>query len=135
MNQDLSQELLAVMPETTSPQLGLFEAATCTIKARSNTVSGLGQVNMQNYTPIVGLENIPCMFAIQRPALPNVTATVRTATQFDTQTQFHVLLNAYYPAIEQQNLANVNGQDYEIMAVESDSQQQMTRLACRIWTL
>lgn len=123
------------MPETTSPALGLFEAATCTIKARSGAVSPLGQVDMQNYQPIAGLENIPCMFSIQRPALPNITATVRTPMQFDTQTQFHVLLNAYYPQIEQANLANVNGQDYEIVAAESDSQQQMTRLACRIWTL
>ena len=123
------------MPETTSPGLGLFEAATCTIKQRTGAVSALGQVNMQGYTPIVGLENIPCMFAIQRPFMPNQGATARTPEQFDTQTQFHILLNGYYPQILQQNLANVDGVDYEIMAVESDSQQQMTRLGCRVYTL
>lgn len=134
MNQSLGYELDAVMPQAVDT--GLFEAAAiCTIKKRSNTVSGLGQVVMTNYQPVAGLVNLDCMFSIQRPALPNQGATQRTQQQFNTETQYHILLTGYYPQIQQQNLANVNGVDYEIMAVESDSQQQMTRLAARAYTL
>jgi len=44
-------------------------------------------------------------------------------------------LNGYYPLILQQYLAQVDGTTYEVMAVESDSQKQITRLAVRLYTL
>lgn len=132
MNQSLTYEFEQVVPAVASE--GLFNSL-CTIKARSNTVSALGQVNMQNYAPIADLTDIACRFAPQSPGAPPQGDVTRTLQQFDTRTLYHVLLDGYYPEIEQQNLANVNGQDYQIQSVEVDSDFQMTRLAIREYTL
>jgi hypothetical protein len=132
MDQSLNSVFDAVMPAVA--QDGLFNSL-CTIKQRTNTVTALGQPNMQNYQPIVNLQNIACRFAPQSPGAPPQGDTTRTQQQFDTRTLYHVLLDGYYPEILQQNLANINGTDYEIMSVEGDSNFEMTRLAVRIYTL
>lgn len=113
---------------------GLFNSL-CTIKQRTNTVSALGQTNMLGYEPIADLTDIACRFAPQSPGAPPQGDTTRMQQQFDTRSLFHVLLDGYFPEIEQQYLANLNGVDYEIMSVEADSNFEMTRLAVRIYTL
>jgi hypothetical protein len=132
LNQSLTYEFEGVIPavQETLPANGL-----CTIKARSGVVSSLGQVSMQNYVPIASLTDLECTIAAQQPSAPNQGDVVRTPIQFDTKTLYHILIYGYYPQIIQANLANVNGIDYQIMAVESDSQSQMTRLAARVWSL
>jgi hypothetical protein len=110
-------------------------SSLATIQQRTNTVSATGQPNLSTWTNIAGLVNIACQFSIQRPAMPNPSATMREPQQFDTLTQYHVLLDGYYPQILQEHQAVVNGTAYEIMAVESDSQQTMTRLALREYSL
>jgi len=132
LNQTLTSEFEAVVPAVYAQ--GLFNSLA-TIKQRPNTVTALGQTVMMDYEPIVGLENIPCMIAAQSPTTPPQTDTTRMQQQFDTRSQFHVLLDGYYPTIQQQYLAEVNGTGYEIMAVEFDSQQTMTRLATRRYSL
>jgi hypothetical protein len=141
MNQSLDYEVLSIMPAATDPELALFESATATIQQRTNTVSVTGQPDLTDWDDISDLTDIPCMFSVARPAMPNQGATVRTAQQSDTETQYHVLLNGYYPAVLQSNqvvitiLSTGVATAYMIMAVESDSQQQQTRLACRAYTL
>jgi hypothetical protein len=132
LNQSLTYEFDAVMPAVAAE--GLFNSL-CTIKARSGAVSSQGQLNMQSYAPIADLTDIPCRIAVQAPANPPQNDVARMQQQFDTRTEFHVLLDGYFPQILQQNLANVNGIDYEIMATEPDSDFQMTRLAVRVYTL
>jgi hypothetical protein len=132
LNQGLQYEFEAVMPAVAAD--GLFNA-TCTIKQRTNTVSALGQLNMTGYEPIADLTNIACRFAPQAPGGPPQGDVTRMQQQFDTRTLYHVLLDGYYPEILQQYLANIDGTDYEIMAVENDSDFQMTRLAVRVYTL
>lgn len=132
MNQSLSYEFGQVMPAVAAE--GLFNSL-CTIKQRSNTVSALGQTNMTSYEPIADLTDIACRFAPQAPGAPPQSDTTRMQQQFDTRSLFHVLLDGYFPAIEQQFLANINGIDYEIMSVEGDSNFEMTRLAVRTFTL
>ena len=132
MNQGILYELGQVLPGVEA--LGLFDSL-CTIQQRTNTVSALGQPDLTDWNDIPGLTNIQSMLSIQRTALPNQAATVRTPEQFDTQTQLHLLLNGYFPQILQQNQAVVDGTPYEIMAVESDSQKTQTRLALRVYTL
>jgi hypothetical protein len=132
MNQSLTYEFGQVIPIV--EQADLF-VSLCTIQARTGAVSVTGQPDLTDWVNIVGLVNIPCRKAIQRPYNPNQQATVRTPQQFDTQTQFHVLLDGYFPQIIQANQAVVDGVPYEIMAVESDSENSvMTRLALRVWT-
>jgi hypothetical protein len=140
MNQSLAYEIDAVMPAATDPELALFEAATVTIASRTNTVSATGQPNLTTFNAISGLVAIPCMISIQRVTMPNQNASMRKPQEIDTETQYHLLLNGYYPEILQQNQAQVTVEatgvttNYEIMAVESDSQATQTRLAMRIWT-
>lgn len=132
MNQFLSYELEATVP--LAAESGLF-SSLCTIQQRSNTLSVTGQVDLTDWNDIPTLSNIACQFSIQRPFMPNQGATGKLPQQTDTETMYHILLQGYYPQILQQNQAVVDGRAYEIMAVESDSQKQMTRLACRIYTL
>jgi hypothetical protein len=140
MNQALAYEIDAVMPAATDPELTLFEAATVTITDRTNTVSATGQPNLTTFNPIAGLITLPCMISIQRVTMPNQGATMRKPQEIDTETMYHLLLNGYYPRILQQNQAQVTIEatgivtNYEIMAVESDSQATQTRLAMRIYT-
>jgi hypothetical protein len=110
-------------------------SSLATIQQRTNTVSATGQPNLSTWNNIADLVDIPCQFSIQRPAMPNPSATVRMPQQVDTLTQYHVLLNGYYPQILQEHQAVVNGTAYEILAVEPDSQQTMTRLALREYSL
>lgn len=60
---------------------------------------------------------------------------VRRPEQYDTMGMRALELNGYYPLILQQHLAQVDGVTFEIMAVEPDSQKQITRLAVRVYTL
>lgn len=114
-------------------------SAVCTVQERTNTVSALGQPDLSDWVDIVGLVDLVAMVSIHRALIPDQGATVRTAQDFETMTEIHVLLNGYYPAIQQQNQLLVTegsyAGTYEIMAVEADSQAQMTRLAVRVWTL
>lgn len=131
MNQNLTYEFDQVIPGV--ELIGLF-SSLCTIQQRTNVVSATGQSDLTDWNNIPDLVDIPCVFAIQRPAMPDQGATVRTPIQFGTMTQYHCLLDGYFPDILQSNQAVVNGNPYEIMAVESDSQNTQTRLAVRVWT-
>jgi len=132
MNQSLTYEFGQVIPIV--EQADLF-VSQCTIQARTGAVSTTGQPDLTDWVNVAGLVNIPCRKAIQRPYNPNQQATVRAPQQFETQTQFHLLLDGYFPQIIQANQAVVDGVPYEIMAVESDSENNvMTRLALRVWT-
>lgn len=131
--QGIASVLQGVIPAV--EEAGLF-ASTCTIMQRATTTVGsFGQPNTANYSAIDSLTDIPCMFAPQTPGETNQNDTVRMQQQLDTRTEFHCLLDGYFPQILQQNLAMVDGTLYEIMGNESDSQRQMTRLACREYTL
>lgn len=139
MNQSLSYEYTQVMPQVV--QVGLL-VSLCTIQQRATTgtepvTNSVGQVDLSgaDYTNVPGLMNIPCMLAVLRPFRADITAVVRRPEQWDTLADKLVTLNGYYPAILQRHLAVVDGITYEIMAVESDSQQQVTRLAVRLYSL
>ena len=138
MLQNLQAALSRVMPAAT--RTGLF-VSRATFQARAGDpgeqADPLGQVNLlpSGYANVDGLVNIPCMFAPQSVPTPSQGDTVRTEQQFETKTEFHLLLNAYYPAVQQRYLVIVDGVTYEVMGVESDSQDQMTRCAVRAYTI
>lgn len=111
----------------------------CTIQQRTNTVSVTGQPDFSDWVDIAEFVEIDAMASIDRPSIPNMSATVRQPQQFDTETLIHVLLMGFYPGILQQNQCVLVGGPYsgssEIIAVESDSQETQTRLAIRAWTI
>jgi hypothetical protein len=114
-------------------QAGLF-SATCSINAPPEITNDEGQVNLSAFTPVPSLQNLPCMIA---PVMINTPPDYerKTQLQIDQQGVFHVLLDGYYPAILQKYQAVINGTAYDILTVESDSQQIMTRLRVREYSL
>ena len=86
MYQGLGLAIASVMPQAIAT--GLLEAATCTIAARPDTVSATGQPNLSAFVAITDLTDLQCMLAIQRPALPNQSATARMPQQFTNFVSF-----------------------------------------------
>ncbi len=87
-----------------------------------------------DYSDVDGMEDIPCMLAVWRMK-PDQAAVQRLEDRFNTLGERHVLLDGYFPDILQMDLAIVDGVTYEIMAVENDSQNILTRLAVRLFVI
>lgn len=95
-----------------------------------------------DYTAVPGLSGIPCMVSVNR-LKPDIAAVVRTEDRFDTLRERHILLDGYFSVttILQRDLAAVttlsdgNTVLYEIMSTEPDSQENMTRLAARLYQI
>lgn len=121
---DLNSALQAVKDQ------GLMKSL-CTIQTRTNTVNATGQVNLSTWVDIAGLVNIACMVSVQRVFSPDQYGVDRKPEQFQERAEKHAILDGYFPAIIQQYTAVVDGQRYEIMAVEPVSQQTYTRLGLR----
>jgi hypothetical protein len=101
---------------------------------RTNTVDAAGQVDLSDWTPVTGLQNIPCMFSQSR-INPTQGGVKRAAPVWGQLSEFRLLLNGYYPGILAQYQAVVNGTAYEVMSyAESDSQQTMTHVALRVYS-
>lgn len=139
MNQgSIAQALKAVMPAIRAS--GLL-VSRCTIQRPSGNQSSSGAPDGL-YVPITGLINIACTSPPSASAKGMPAAEVRgPADTFATQPH-HVLLDSYYPAVQDAWLgtatqeggaiATVDGIDYTIIAVEHDSQGQMTRIEIRL---
>jgi hypothetical protein len=131
MNQDvLGYTLDAVMP--TALATGLFDSL-CTIQQPDGVLIQAGQPS-GNFINVAGLVNLPCMAPPKSDA--RVTATeVKTEQDIQSFSDLHVLLNAWYPQIEEGVAdgwkAVIDGQQYDITGAESDSQGRMTRMVVR----
>jgi hypothetical protein len=140
MNQGLAYEVAAVMPAAVNTDL---MSSTVTFYMRpvqgdgEPTVDALGQPDNANadYTAITSLSGIVCQLSVLKPMRPDVTEITKTQIQTEDRPEFELLLSSYYPTVLAQYLANVDGTFYQVMAVESDSQQQVTRCALRTYTL
>ncbi len=136
--QSLTTAIARVMPLVR--QTGL-QSSLCTIFVRAQSaglpvVDAMGQVDTANgdYTILAGHSNIACQLAVNK-LRPDEGGVIRRPEQYDTSGQRTLELNGYYPLILQQHLAQVDGTVYEVMAVEPDSQKQITRLGVRLYTL
>ncbi len=142
MNQAGIQALVqSVMPIVRAT--GLL-VSLCTIKRPSGTQDAGGSPN-GSYTAVAGLIDIPCTSPPSASAKGMPAAEVRgPADTFATQPH-HVLLDSFYPQIQDEWLgtasheggaiAVVDGIEYTLIAVEHDSQSQMTRLEVRLGKL
>jgi hypothetical protein len=137
MNQSLAYELTQVMPAAVDT--GLFVSTASffdRIGGDTPQQDGMGQVD-QTLVPVAGLQSIACMLAVEMPGKPDAAGGRRTQQDLQEDTDRHLLLDSYYPAVLARYLVNVDGDLYEITpgAVENDSQYQMTRLAVRRFSL
>lgn len=123
---------------------GLYESATVTFLRRTNdpadpAVSADGQADIADFTAVPGLQNLKCMYAVWRMK-PDLAAVNRSEERFETLRERHMLLDGYFSAatIPQRYVADVTfGGEvlrHEILAVEPDSQLNVTRLAVRYIT-
>ncbi len=144
MNQSLLYELNQVMTDAT--QLGLFVSVASFYDrpgGATPTTDALGQYDFAtaDLVPVAGLQGIACMFAPERPNMPDPSAGYRGKDSFSEEPKRHLLLDDYYPAVLQRyvlSIVEVIGQPavlYEQTpgAVEHDSQGQMTRCAVKAY--
>jgi len=136
MNQGLTYELSAVMPQATGT--GLF-SSLATIQ-QPNGLYGPSGAPSSTFVNVSGLVNIPCVDAV--PSTARVQATeIKELMQIMSKGLRHLLLNAYYPEatpdgqIPSNWRAIVDGTTYDILGVEHDSQNQMTRLELQLLTV
>ena len=130
MNQSITDVLSQALPAVESA--GLF-TSLCTLQQPDGTYVGSGQPS-GTYSNVLGLVNLACMNAPL--SSERITATeVRELEEIMSQSMRHVLLDGYFPQIEggQTNgwRVIVDGDTFDLMGVESDSQRTMTRLHIR----
>jgi hypothetical protein len=97
------------------------------------------------YTNVAGLIDIPCT-APPESSGSIVATEMRELDEIRGSETHHVLLDAWYPLLDAgwrgENpdgkgawIALIDGFQYQISGVESDSQSQMTRVTCKLVTL
>ena len=141
MNQAaITLAIAQVMPAAVAS--GLF-VSLFTAQEPVPTIGPTGAVEF-DYTDVAGLVNIPCMAPPESPG--SITATEVLALEEITASELHhVLLNGYYPALDAgwrgENsdgkgawIARIDGFNYEISGVESDSQSTQTRVRVKLAT-
>lgn len=109
----------------------------CTVQSPPTTFSASGAPT-GSYVDVPGLVGIRCMNAPSRIARIGATEE-RTEAQITDSNDGHVLLEGYYPTLDagwrDGWRAVIDGTDYDIRGVESDSQAQMTRVAVMVVTI
>jgi hypothetical protein len=135
MNLTIEGLIAEVMPYALST--GLF-VSTCDIQAFAGFFDDGGAPAFGRggipYTPVDGLQGIPCMSAPMSTGSVGAGETKTASEILGTQTR-HVLLGGYYPQIPAQNAnwrAVIDGVIWDITGAESDSQATQTRLALKI---
>jgi len=125
MNQGIGYDITAVMDY--AADTGLF-SSVCTIQAWNEAVGASGQPTGV-YANVTGLILIPCQ------AMP-LSARERKALGEETSiAMLHVLLNGLYAGIVEKQRAVIDGVVYDIVAVDQDSQGQMTTMDVRLATV
>lgn len=124
------------MEIATDPDLGLFDS-TCEIYAQD----GQFAVGAPSYNFSVLVLTAACMKAAPS-AIRIGGSEVKALTEIESIQPWHALLDAYYPQLDGQTQyqaqitdANNNTLAFDVLAVEHDSQSQMTRLSLRLVTL
>ena len=131
VNQNIGFDISDVMP--TALASGLF-VSLCTIQQWDGTLgaSGAPDKSAANWDDVTGLVDIQCM-APPEGLFQTIRATeAKTIAEILAMQPLHVLLDAFYPNIESDMRAVVDGTAYDIMGVEWDSQRIMTRLCVRL---
>lgn len=101
-----------------------------------------GQVDLTTRIAVTGAEGIEAMMAPLDKDSPYFGTEKRAAIAIITDQALHVLLNGYFPTIESsmsltvwpEDGAEADGESFDIIVVDHDSQRIMTRLAVRRYT-
>ena len=136
MNQSVIQAAIdGVMPSAIAT--GLFNSL-CTIQVPDGVLDDRGFPSGV-YVNAAGLIDIPCMVA-PVSALRISAKEQKTVQEITASTMFHVTLAGYYASIDLLWRAAAkavidDGNSWDILGVEGDSQHKMTRLEIRVATV
>jgi hypothetical protein len=100
----------------------------CSIQSPSGVLTADGSPD-GNWNPVTGMQSIVCMMAPTNDL--KITADEKkTSMEIEADNSSHVLLSAWYPTLETQTnwRAVIDGDTFDILGAESDSQHTMTRL-------
>ena len=129
MMQGLQFDIDSVMTEAVAT--GRF-VSLCTLQAPSGVFTTSGAPDGL-YVPVGGLVDLPCT------APPLASGETRTLQDIEALDHNTVLLEGYYPTIDEgwRNgwIATVDGTDYILAGVRSDSQGMMTELTVKRVTI
>jgi hypothetical protein len=127
MRQTLELDLDGVMAAVIDT--GLL-SSLCTITRSPEAFdAGGAPIAATAYVEVSGMVDIPCTAPPIMPTDRINASEIRTPLQVKAEDTRHVLLDAYYPTIRDDDRAVIDGVVYEIANVEHDSQHRMTRLA------
>ena len=141
MNQDLTGMVDAVMDTVRAS--GLL-TSLCTILVPPDVYNDAGGADPSAaYIPLAEHILIPCTAPPLQTGDTTAPSEVKALADIQAKSSLHVLLDNYYPAIKSNYRASIapndgfgnflgDPVDYDIMNVESDSKQQMTRLAVQL---
>lgn len=109
-------------------KLGSFFNTTCTIQQVTETRDSAGGVVL-TWANVTGLVGLTCRRATASTArtseikLESLTYTVNVQT---------IMISGYQPTITPKMRVTCDGLVFDILSVEHDGEQAMTRLACQI---
>lgn len=103
-----------------------FYPSLCTIQTTSTEQDEYGQ-EIGTVASLEGHTDIPCRIA---PVIAD--SERRTPQQVYVEGRFNVALNGYYPAIQEDMVAEVDGTSYGIEFVGHDGNHTMTHLIVRL---
>ncbi len=132
MNQNIQLDLAGVMPAVRATGL-LRSLCTIQVPPTSEEFGESGAMDPATpWTDLTDHVDIPCMDAPIQTGDAVSLAKVKAMSEILEKATRHVLLDGYYPLIQQNYRAIVDGLTYEIFEAEADSQRIMTRLALQI---
>lgn len=115
-------------------ELARFFPSRCTILRRTDPVVSTFGEPQAGYPTLTGHELIPCSIATRAGNTQEQSSEKRTAdSTFDAKTR-HCNLDGYYPLIEEQMIAVVDGTEYDIRGVVHQSVQGQTKLMLELIT-
>ena len=130
MNQGTTPAVAGVM--AAAFRTGLF-VSVCTIQIPSGGFNDAGQPDGL-YANVTGLVNIPCTSAPMSEVRIQAVE-MKSLADIEAFAPRHVLLGGYFPTLEAGVSSGwraiIDGQTWDLMGAESDSQKQMTRIAIR----
>ncbi len=106
----------------------------CTIQSIPGTKNAMG-APIITFSDVAGLVNIPCHAA--PPSIFRLSGSneLRKPDRTDESQEFHVLLSGYFPQIQMNMRAVVDGVPYNIVGIDQDAFHTQTRLEVQAYTL
>lgn len=124
MNQSITPQLSDLVAAVTTA--GLY-SKLCSVRRDTYGQNAIGERVVTGLTTIA--TNVPCQFGVATASWDRRAGDeTRKPTLTEVRAQRQINLNQFLPLIEQDCIATVDGVDYNIMSVVSDSQSTFTEL-------